>query len=122
MGLRGGRARPDVSRLAERFPDAPRHYGPSESYKAPEPSDSGTGPPPFSWIGKVDAAGFKYVASRRGRHFYPIDAPAAALIRAEDFVGYATAADARGDGLARAGTVHAGPVRNRGTEVPRPEE
>jgi len=49
-------------------------------------------------VGNIDPTEFKFVASKRGVHFYPIDDPAAVLIRQEDFVGYRTAAEAQADG------------------------
>jgi len=55
-------------------------------------------PPAFSWVGKMDPKGFQFVASKRGVHYYPLDDPAAVLIRREDFVGYRTAAAAQADG------------------------
>lgn len=62
--------------------------------------DSGVpaAPPPFSWVGRVPAEGVRFVAGKRGRHYYRIDDPAAGLIRAEDFVGYRTAKEARAAG------------------------
>jgi len=52
----------------------------------------------FSWITEIDASEYRFVASKRGNSFYPIDAPEAILIRLEDFVGYKTAEEAIADG------------------------
>jgi eukaryotic-like serine/threonine-protein kinase len=83
-----------LARLAERFPDAPETYGvlpPGEVFAAaPLPAEA----PTFSWVGKVDTAGLRYVASKRGRWYYAGDDPRARLIRLEDFVGYATREEA----------------------------
>jgi len=85
--------------LARSFPDAPRTYGDRAPGTLPVPSRSGGPPAPsFSWIGKVDATGLRFVASRRGIHFYRIDDPRAVLIREEDFVGFKTAAEAEANG------------------------
>jgi hypothetical protein len=54
--------------------------------------------PAFSWVGKVDTAGLRYVASKRGRRYYAIDDPIAQLVRLEDFVGYRTADEAEAAG------------------------
>lgn len=86
-------ARPD---LAQRFPDTPQTYGVRSPGELPV--DAGRPEaPPFSWVGRVDVSGVRYAASRQGRFYWPIDSPAARLIRAEDFVGYATAEQARAD-------------------------
>lgn len=90
-GRLGGKAAPDPANLARRFPDAPENLGvlPASSvptYVQPDWDD----PPAFSWVRQIDPGDARFVASRRGRYFYPIDAPQAILIRAEDFVGYRT--------------------------------
>ncbi|MCD6304495.1 MAG: serine/threonine protein kinase, partial [Planctomycetes bacterium] len=54
---------PDPNRLLERFPNAPATYGvlpPGEIPRFRPPK-----PPPFSWVGKIDTAGIRFVASRR---------------------------------------------------------
>ncbi len=88
----------DLEALRGRFPSAPPTYGilppGAAAPQAPPPTEA----PAFSWIGKVDASGLRFVASKRGRYFWPIDAPEAVFIRAEDFVGYRTVAAARADG------------------------
>lgn len=89
---------PAAARLAERFPDAPQTYGVLPAGEAPEPLDPRSQPPAFSWLGKIDPAPFKYVASTKGRCYYLIDCPAAALIREDLFVGYGSADQARADG------------------------
>ena len=83
--------------LAAQFPDAPAGYGVLPGGAVPRP-DAPCPPPAFSWVGKVDATGLNFAASRRGHRFYAIDDPRAALIRREDFVGYPTAAAARDAG------------------------
>ena len=84
--------------ITKQFQDAPETYGVLAPREIPKPVPAGGEPPAFSWVGKVDPTGFKFVASKRGVHFYPIDDPAAVLIRQEDFVGYRTAAAAQADG------------------------
>jgi eukaryotic-like serine/threonine-protein kinase len=84
-----------VSRL---FPDAPESYGTRPPGFVPVPSGIGTEVPGFSWKGKVDSSGFRYIAARTGRYFYSIDDKRAILIRADQCVGYPTAEQARGDG------------------------
>jgi energy-coupling factor transporter ATP-binding protein EcfA2 len=87
-----------LAKLVERFPGAPETYGLLPAGQgcatAPVPAEA----PEFSWVGKVDTAGLRYVASKRGRWYYAIDDPAARLIREEDFVGYATAQEAEAAG------------------------
>jgi serine/threonine-protein kinase len=93
------RRSPRPGQLARYFPEARETYGtlpPSTIF--PPISPASDAPPTFSWVGKIDPAGFTHVASRRGPHFYPVDAPEAILIRAEDFVGYKSIEDARADG------------------------
>ncbi len=92
------RAAPEPAALARYFPDAPESMGtlPLAAVPAPAPPDRND-PPAFSWVGQIDPGDAKFVASRRGRQFYPIDAPQAVLIRAEDFVGYRTAEAAAAD-------------------------
>jgi serine/threonine-protein kinase len=86
-------------RLAKFFPDTPESYGMLPPSKIPKPiSISPETPPLFSWVGKINPESFKFVASKRGRHFYPVNAPEAILIRSEDFVGYLTTEDALADG------------------------
>ena len=95
---RPARRRPPVPDISRRFPDAPRTYGVRApgSVPAVDPGD-GTAPV-FSWVHTHGAAKPMFVASKRGRHFYRSDDPAALLIGADDFVGYPSAARAREDG------------------------
>lgn len=89
----------DLARLAEYFPRTPENYGILPPNAIPKPiRPSIDDPPPFSWVGKVDTAGLHYVASKKGLHFYPIDAADAVLISSENFVGYKTISDAKADG------------------------
>ena len=83
-----------LAALARSFPNAPRSYGGRTPGRAPVPDKA----PAFSWVGKAETTGLQFVASRRGPHFYRIEDPQAVLIRAEDFVGYKTAAEAAADG------------------------
>lgn len=94
----GEPAAPDAAGLAQRFAGAPETYGVLPPGAIPKPAGAAAEPPPFSWVGKVNTTDLRFAASRRGRHFYPIDDPRAALIRLEDFVGYKTAAQAVSDG------------------------
>ncbi len=81
------------------FPDAPNTYGVLPPGATPESTVSPVDRPPgFSWVGKVDTAGFAFVASRNGRYFYPIGNPAAALIAKENVVMYKNASEAQKDG------------------------
>jgi serine/threonine protein kinase len=81
------------------FPNSPQTYGvlPRQTVLTPITPKT-TDPPPFSWKGKFDTAGFEYVAGKSGHYFYPINSPQAILIRAEDFIGYKSADDAIADG------------------------
>jgi hypothetical protein len=88
--------------LAQCYPHAPATYGLLAPGAMPQDDGPAPGPPSFSWVGKVDPADARFVASRQGRHYWPVDAPAATRIRAEDFVGYRTADQARADGKAPA--------------------
>jgi serine/threonine-protein kinase len=81
------------------FPNSPKTYGvlPPEAILTPIKPDSAN-PPPFSWKGKMDISGLKFVAGRSARHFYPINSSQALLIPADEFIGYKTAEDAIADG------------------------
>ena len=81
-----GPSRKAVKRL---FPSAPIDYGTINARIVPQPEPI-TEIPAFSWKGKVDASGFRYVAAKSGRYFYRIDDNKALLIRADQFVGYRT--------------------------------
>jgi hypothetical protein len=101
--LPAGRKSTTPAALARHFPDAPESYGVLPPSFVMEPIRPGADEvSSFSWVGQVDASGFGFVASKRGRHFYPVDAPAALLIRSEDLVGYGTAAEAAADGKVQA--------------------
>lgn len=81
------------------FPNAPETYGVLPPDAMPEsPASITERPPAFSWVGKVDTADARFVASKSGRHFYTINDPAAALITVENVVIYKSAEDARKDG------------------------
>ena len=89
----------DIVDFAKYFPAAPETYGvlPPGEIGEPVATDAGE-PPTFSWVGQVDASGYRFAASTSGRYFYPIDDPAATLIRTENLVTYKTEAEARTDG------------------------
>jgi serine/threonine protein kinase len=93
------RRRVQSAHLAKHFPNTPESYGalPRSTVLKPISVDSET-PPLFSWAGKTNPETFSFVGSKRGQHFYPVNAPEAILIRSEDFVGYQTAEDALADG------------------------
>jgi eukaryotic-like serine/threonine-protein kinase len=89
--------------LARYFPDAPATYGVATSKGVPATTEpSGAEAPGFSWVGKVDARDFRFVASRSGVHYYSVGSGEAALIRSDSLVGYRTAAEAAADGKAPA--------------------
>ncbi|QNN21947.1 serine/threonine protein kinase [Planctomycetales bacterium ZRK34] len=80
--------------LAEFYPSAPLTYGLREVGAEPPKAAAPDQPPAFSWVGVVqppEAA--KFVASRRGLHYWPIDAAEAKLIRA-DLVTFYNSAEA----------------------------
>ncbi|MBI1369008.1 MAG: protein kinase [Planctomycetes bacterium] len=76
------------------FTDAPASYGPRVAAEAPPTASSPVKAPPFSWVGKVDPKGAPFVSSISAIHYWPIDDPAARLIRADQVVFYATASAA----------------------------
>jgi hypothetical protein len=84
--------------MTGRFPNSPATYGLLPPGAISEPELPSPPAPRFSWIGKHDTMGLRFVASKRGRYFYPIDHPTAQLIRSEDFVGYKSFDQARADG------------------------
>lgn len=93
------RSVPDPASLAKHFPDAPESLGvlpPGAVFDSVRPDRSDL--PQFSWRRQIDPGDARFVASRQGRHFFPIDAPEAILIRAEDFIGYRSAEAALADG------------------------
>jgi hypothetical protein len=94
IGPNGSNA-PDIT---GRFPKAPATYGVLPPGAAAERGAANLPAPPFSWVGKHDFAGLQFVASKRGRCFYPITDQRVKLIRSEDFVGYKSAAQAKADG------------------------
>jgi hypothetical protein len=83
-----------VTRL---FPDAPESYGARPAGYVPVPAAALVEPPGFSWKGKVDSTGFRYVASRSGHFFYSVEDKRALMIRADQCVGYPTAEQAMKD-------------------------
>ena len=94
IGPAGGQA-PDIT---GRFPKSPATYGVLAPGAIPTPELPAPPAAPFSWVGKRDTAGLRFVASKRGRYFYPIKHPTAQLIRSEDFIGYKSFDKARADG------------------------
>ncbi|UCD51818.1 MAG: serine/threonine protein kinase [Phycisphaerales bacterium] len=96
--LRGRRAAGSGS-LMRYFPDAPANYGVADPDSRPFPVGPDVqNPPAFSWVGRINPGQFQFVASRSGRHFYPLDDPRSVLIRAEEVVGYRTPQAAQADG------------------------
>ncbi|MDY0354756.1 MAG: serine/threonine-protein kinase [Sedimentisphaerales bacterium] len=96
---RSSRPVPEPASLDKYFPDAPQTLGVLPAAAIPEPLRlDRDDPPAFSWVGRIDPGDARFVASRRGRRFYSIDAPEAILIRKEDVVGYPTAQAAVADG------------------------
>ena len=96
---RGGPSKPrHVPDISGRFPDSPATYGVLAPGAVATPELKEPPAPSFSWVGKRNAKGLLFVASKRGGYFYPINHPAAKLIRNEDFIGYKSAAAARKDG------------------------
>ena len=87
--------RPDIRSL---FPDAPRRYGTRNAGSLPEPGRRFTDTPAFSWRGKVDSSGCRFVASQTGRYYFSIDDERAIFIRADQWIGYQTAEQAQIDG------------------------
>lgn len=89
--------RPRYVALADAFPSAPASYGQLPPGAVPVATHPAVQPPPFSWVGKVNTKGLRFVASRQGRHYFPIDDPLAALISLDNFVGYQSATQAQAD-------------------------
>ena len=83
--------------LSKLFPKAPASYGAGNPDYVSLPSLL-TNVPGFSWKNKVDASGFKFVASKTGYYFYSIEDGRAVLIRADQFIGYKSVEDAIKDG------------------------
>lgn len=79
------------------FPNAPESFGTRNTGIPPTPVPL-TEVPAFSWKGKVDTSGVLFIASKSGLHFYSIEDRRAILIRADQYIGYATAEEARKDG------------------------
>jgi serine/threonine protein kinase len=88
----------DRQAVSKLFPNAPESYGTRMTGIIPQPSVLLSAVPPFSWKGKVDVSGVHFIASQTGRYYYAIDDKRAALIRADQFVGYKTAEQATEDG------------------------
>ncbi|HSV27227.1 MAG TPA: serine/threonine-protein kinase [Sedimentisphaerales bacterium] len=87
--------------LGSFFIDAPVTYGLLAPLALPpklitDPRELG-----FSWVGRLEVGDMRFAASRTGRYYYPIDSIEALLIRAGDFVGYRTEAEAIADGKSR---------------------
>jgi serine/threonine-protein kinase len=97
-GPAGGPAGGQVTDITGRFPDSPATYGVLAPGAIPTPELPAPPPASFSWVGKHDTTGLRFVASKRGRYYYPISHPTAQLIRSEDFVGYKSVDEAGADG------------------------
>lgn len=83
----------DAEAFAQRFPNAPAAYGTRAPGTAP-PAVATLDAPSFSWVGQREPGNNAYVASTDGNSAYPIDHPAALLIRADLATFYETRADA----------------------------
>jgi len=79
------------------FPNAPESFGTRNTGIPPTPAPL-IEVPGFSWKGKVDTSGVQFVASQSGRYFYSIEDRRAILIRADQYIGYASADEALKDG------------------------
>lgn len=86
---------PDIRSL---FPEAPIRYGTRNAGSLPVSIVHSAEIPPFSWKGKVDAIGWKFVASESGLYYYSIYDERASFIRADLCIGYQTAEDAQKEG------------------------
>jgi serine/threonine protein kinase len=91
-----GFRKPDLGTF---FSDAPAMYGVLAPSALPKETKFGADDKlRFNWVGKVETGDMRFAASRTGLYFYPITSTDALLIRAENFVGYKTEAEALADG------------------------
>ncbi|MDP6544936.1 MAG: serine/threonine-protein kinase [Phycisphaerae bacterium] len=97
-GPDGGPVDTRATDITGRFPESPPTYGVLAPGAVSAPGLPTPPAPSFSWVGKRDTTGLRFVASKRGRYFYPIEHPVAQLIRSDDFVGYKSFEAARSDG------------------------
>lgn len=78
--------------FTEFYPAAPPAYGLRAAGSDPPVSKPPESSPPFGWVGQVQPPeGSKFVAARWGLHYWPIQAPIARLIRADQVVFYPSA-------------------------------
>ncbi len=87
----------DREAINKLFPNAPSNYGVEnpESIISSQPVFNEI--PSFSWKNKIDASNYRFVASKTGHYFYPIEDKRAILIRADQFIGYQTIEQAQKD-------------------------
>ncbi|MGH2271855.1 serine/threonine-protein kinase [Anaerohalosphaeraceae bacterium U12dextr] len=94
---RDGASKQNRRAVEKLFPNAPESFGTRNTGIPPTPAPL-TEVPGFSWRGKVDTSGVKFVASQSGRYFYSIEDRRALLIRADQYIGYGSADEAIKDG------------------------
>lgn len=94
---RDGPSKQNRRAVEKLFRNAPESYGTRNTGIPPTPAPL-TEVPGFSWRGKVDTSGVKFVASQSGRYFYSIEDRRALLIRVDQYIGYASADEALKDG------------------------
>ena len=85
----------DPAALATLFPGSPETYGQLPPGKLPDPLDPLRHPPASSWRGKLDTTGIAFVAAKKGRFYYPLDHPDAALISHDQVIGFRNEEEAR---------------------------
>ncbi len=86
--------------FADRFPDAPQQYG--QLSQGATMSGAYFDTPPFSWHGKVDPQGGRFVAHRQGRLYFSVDDERGWLIPAGAAVFFDTDEQAELTGRTRA--------------------
>lgn len=81
--------------LSQLFPSTPDTYGELPPGKVPDPLDPLRHPPASSWRGKLDTTGIQFVAAKKGRFYYPLEHPEAALISHDQVIGFRNEEEAR---------------------------
>ncbi len=89
-------SRENIESAAKLFPDSPTGYGIKDAGYLPV-SSFPVKAPAFSWHGKVNTNGVNFIASRSGLYYYSIKDTRSLLIRADQFIGYTTSAQAEND-------------------------
>ncbi|MHC4754191.1 MAG: serine/threonine protein kinase [Planctomycetota bacterium] len=88
-----------LAELSKQFPEAAPTYGVLPIGSVPKQANlAADSIPKFSWKGKVDTTDIKFVASRQGRYFYPVDSTEAELITFVNFMSYKNEREAVSDG------------------------